>query len=308
LACDAGNIVINPGLAHGLDLLAKLAARPGGVAVVEDPTHPVVPATFAARGLITSSLAVDQDGARTDCLPDHAALAVVTPSHQFPLAGTMSLARRHALLEWAIRNNTLVVELDIAAELHSHEAFMPCLSSLRPDAPVAHLGTFEHLLSEDLPLGYLVVPEQLVGPVEAHVALTRAHPSALVQRAALELFTSGELARYMNRMHRTYQGKRAIVQDHLHAVQAIRLTGLAGNHVAVHLQDETSAEAISAELAQHGVVAPTATGFFHTRRCNSNALILGFGHLSDEELVRGLTLIRRTLATPAPAMARNSTT
>ncbi|WP_432947775.1 PLP-dependent aminotransferase family protein [Kribbella sp. CA-253562] len=292
LGCQPDQIVITNGLFHGMDLLAQLMADSGKPAVIEDPTHPLVHSILNARGITTFPVPVDHHGARIDRLPDGAGLAVVTPSHQFPLAGSMPLARRHALLAWAARNNTVLVELDMANDLHGHDAFLPCLWSLRSNDSVVHLGTFEHLFSPDLPLGYLVLPGRLVQAAEAQIALTKAHPSTLAQRAAQELFTSGEVARYTNRLHRSYQQKRRIVEEALHPASAMRLSGLAGSHVAVHLECDVSAESISGELARRSIIAPAAAKYFHTGTCDSNALILGFGHLTNSDLKRGLAAIK----------------
>jgi len=56
-----------------------------------------------------------------------ARLVYVTPAHQFPLGVTMSLRRRLALLEWARRSGTLILEDDYDSEYrYSGARFRRC--------------------------------------------------------------------------------------------------------------------------------------------------------------------------------------
>ena len=61
---------------------------------------------------------VDAQGLVTDSLPGAAPdLVVVTPSHQYPLGGSLPVDRRLALLAWAGRHGVRVVEDDYDSEL-----------------------------------------------------------------------------------------------------------------------------------------------------------------------------------------------
>ena len=59
-----------------------------------------------------ATVPVDAEGLVVDRLPTSARLVYVTPSHQFPTGGTLSAARRAALLEWAARCGAVIVEDD----------------------------------------------------------------------------------------------------------------------------------------------------------------------------------------------------
>ena len=55
---------------------------------------------------------VDRDGLDVDFLQRYhsdARFAVVTPTHQSPLAVTLSLPRKHQLLEWAQQNSSWIM-------------------------------------------------------------------------------------------------------------------------------------------------------------------------------------------------------
>ena len=60
-----------------------------------------------------------------DQLPSTARLVYVTPSHQYPLGMSMSLARRLALLEWAERHNAAILEDDYDSEFRFERLAVP---------------------------------------------------------------------------------------------------------------------------------------------------------------------------------------
>ncbi|WP_165547096.1 PLP-dependent aminotransferase family protein [Kribbella sindirgiensis] len=300
IGCVPGQVMITDGLAQGLEVLAELAG-PEASAVIEDPAHPLLAYLLERRRLATVPVPVGPAGIDLELLPASASLAVVTPSQQFPLGRQMPLHRRHELLRWAERSEVLLVELDIADELHSREGFVPCLASLDMSGIVAYLGTFEHALSRDLPLGYLVLPEAFGKSAET-LPMATTGPTPLAQRAALELFSRGDVARYVNRLYRSYQEKRAVVRRQLEMLPVESVTGLFGNHVAVQLSPGRSAEGVSERLVNAGVLIPPASAYRRRYapdhvddRTVDSTLIVGFGHLTSAEIEQGLRALGRAL-------------
>ncbi|MET5021056.1 PLP-dependent aminotransferase family protein, partial [Burkholderia pseudomallei] len=69
---------------------------------------------FELAGAEASCVAGGPDGLATHALSAHrrVAAAYVTPAHQTPLGGTMSISRRRDLLDWAHARRTWVIEDD----------------------------------------------------------------------------------------------------------------------------------------------------------------------------------------------------
>lgn len=90
----------------------------------------------------------------------------------------MSVGRRLALLEWSSRAGAWVLEDDYDGEFRYSGRPLPSLQGLDSSAGgrVLYLGTFSKSLFPALRLGYLVVPEALVGAQLPRVVFGRRVP------------------------------------------------------------------------------------------------------------------------------------
>jgi GntR family transcriptional regulator/MocR family aminotransferase len=161
LCCGAGQIVVVNGSQQGIDLCARLLLDPGDRAVMEEPGYALARQAFHAAGAEVLPVAVDEAGLQTEGLPP-ARLAYTTPSHQYPLGGVLSAARRLELLGWAERVGAHVIEDDYDSEYRFDVAPIPPLLAHDGAGRVIYLGTVSKTLSPTLRLGYLVLPPALV--------------------------------------------------------------------------------------------------------------------------------------------------
>ncbi len=126
---DAQQIVIVSGARQAFWLCGQLLAEAGQSVVMENPGYPGARQAFSAAQLNLLPIEVDGDGIRVDKLPP-APLVYVTPSHQFPSGHLLSLARRHALIDWAQAHNAWIIEDDYDSEFHYNGAPVACMQGL----------------------------------------------------------------------------------------------------------------------------------------------------------------------------------
>jgi GntR family transcriptional regulator / MocR family aminotransferase len=176
VSCAPEQIVVVTGSQQGIDLAARLLVRPGARAVVEEPGFEGARNAFLAAGATLAPLAVDDEGLDPDALQRDACLALVTPSHQYPLGGVLSWTRRAALLAWASRADAWVIEDDYDGEYRFDGRPVPPLKTLDADDRVLYLGTFSKVMFSALRVGYLVYPN--AAPVTEYVEMAEGSSSA----------------------------------------------------------------------------------------------------------------------------------
>ena len=250
LPASPDRLVITAGAREGLSLLlGTLSARSGRARLrvgVETPGYPTLRAAVEALGHERVACPVDDDGLRVDLLPagdDAPDVLIVTPSHQYPLGGSLSLQRRLELLEWAQRHDVLIVEDEFDSELRYVGAPLPTLSALDPTgASVALLGTFSALLSPALATGYLVLPDPWLDPVLERRRQLGVPVSALTQAAIAHLLDSGYLRRHTRRMRSVYARRRDRIRAAFAETRRARLAPMHGGvDVVITTDDEEAA-------------------------------------------------------------------
>lgn len=303
LVCDPAQILVTSGTADSVEIIAQCAFRQGEVVCVEDPGYPTLRYALSRYGIATEAVPVDEDGICSARVARHrfARGAIVTPSRQFPLGGTLPLARRLELLEWAAASGGTIVEDDFDSEYRYEGAPLPALSSLDSAGRTIYLGSFSKVLSPTLRLGFIVLPERLVAPVHDHIRRRGATASLVAQPAVAALIASGEYATHIRRTRRIYARRMAALvaeAERYRDLLDVRPTA-AGMHVVADLAPALAGRADDRAVAHRaqaaGIsVAPLAD--YYAGRARRQALLLGFAGFEEEMLQHALRRLAGVLA------------
>ncbi|MDO5698977.1 MAG: PLP-dependent aminotransferase family protein [Dermatophilus congolensis] len=295
---DPADIAVTAGGREGLTLL--LAATGARTVGVEDPGYPSLRRVLREAGATIRPLPADSRGLITADLPDDAPdVVIVTPSHQYPLGGSLPIDRRQQLLAWAQNHDVLIVEDDYDSELRYTSAPLPALTSLDHHGRVALLGTFAKTLTPALATGFVLLPPRLR---EAVAATRRTHGqpvSLITQRAVADYLAAGALTRHTQRMRQLYRRRRSLVVEALGNLPGAHVHPMDGGlHVVVELDSGNEGEVITT-LADSGVLV-TALSEYWAGAASLRGLVFGFGAVPDDELTRGLAQIREALCAQRP--------
>jgi GntR family transcriptional regulator/MocR family aminotransferase len=299
---DADQVLVVSGAQQGLDLVARLLLDPGDAAWMEDPGYAGARAALAGAGARVVPVPVDGEGmnvreGRRRC--PRARLVHVSPSHHYPLGGTLSLPRRLELLEWAKAERAYVVEDDFDSEFQYVGRPAPALHALDRTGRVLYLGTFSRALFPGLRLAYLVLPPSLVAPLAKVKGAVDGGAPSVAQAVLARFLAEGHFARHLRRMRVVYRERRAELlgqaQRHLEGRIAME-PAAAGLQVVGWLAEGANDAAVSSALRRRGLGAPALSAFC-VERVLRPGLVLGFAHMRPAE-------IRSAVRTMAEVLAR----
>lgn len=299
MRCDPEQVVVLPSAQMALDLSARLLADPGDDALVEDPGFFGAVGAFRSAGLRLLPAPVDEDGARVPPTARSAKLAYVTPAHQFPTGGVLSLERRRALIDWAHRAGAWIIEDDYDGEFRYSGPPRSALASLDEHHRTVYVGTFSKTMFPALRLAYVVLPTDLVAPFVAARRLLDGLTPALMQAVLADFIDDGHYGRHLRRMTRIYAKRQHDLVDGLqHAVGGVLRVRSepAGLHLIAHLDPQLDDRLIAAECAAMGLtVYPLSGDFWAHPPHPDNGLVLGYAACDAASLAWGVDTIRRAL-------------
>jgi GntR family transcriptional regulator / MocR family aminotransferase len=298
---DPDDVVVVNGFAQGLVVASRLLAGLGTTeAGVEDPGSIHTTAHLADQGISPVPVPVDSEGVDIDRAPALRAV-LVTPAHQFPTGAVLSPARRLRLVEWADRTDGLVIEDDYDAEYRYDHHPVGVLQGMAPSRVVLG-GSTSKTLAPGLRLGWLVVPPALSAEAARHKRGIDLMAPVLEQAALAELLVSGSYERHIRRSRVRYRRRRDLVVSLLAAeLPDARVRGTsAGLHLLVETPSVVSVAdeaAVETEARRRGVGVIGLGAHRHSP--GPAGFVLGFGHLTEPALRRGVTTLAAVIRTTA---------
>ncbi len=220
LRCTADEVLITNGAQQGIDLAGRIFVDPGDAVAVESPSYLAALQTFSGLEARFVALPSDDQGLDVDALEERLALEpvkllYVVPEFHNPKGTTLSLARRHRLVELAAAYRVPIVEDDPYGELRFKGDFLPPLAALDEEGLVVHLGTFSKTLAPGLRLGWLVGPKPLVRAATIAKQASDLHTATLAQRAAAVLLETFDYEAHLGRIRKTYSSRCEAMQTAL---------------------------------------------------------------------------------------------
>lgn len=299
--CTAEEIIITSGAQQALDLTARIFLSENDAILMENPCYKEARNLFASTGAKIISVDVDAEGFNPSKIPkagENAKLVYVTPSHQYPLGVTMSLARRLALLDWANQKNAVIIEDDYNSEFRYAGRPLASLQGLDKNGRVIYIGTFSKTIFPALRIGCAVVPPILADIFTTARALADVHSSAIEQAILAEFISEGHFARHVRRMRQLYEKRQKILvsecKKHLKGLLEVEKTD-AGMHLVGWLPEGVDDQTISEKAAQRNLkLAPVSS--YSGKKMKRGGLILGYTAFDDRQIKNGVKVMKEILS------------
>ena len=292
--CAPEQIIITSGATQALVLIAKAMLNRESVVLLEDPITNDIQTIFVTFGASLYPVPVDKDGILTDRLPSldevRPNLLFVTPSHQFPLGGTLPIQRRIALIQYARQAGCYIVEDDYDNEFRYDTPPISSLQGLDTDR-VIYVGSFSKILSPALRLGYLVLPPELVHRFRREKWFSDLHTPALEQLTLSQFMEYGHLEKYVNRMKKLYKKRRQHVCDTLNQTfgDRVRIWGAsAGLHIVAAFEGVRFTDELLEKAEAFGVRLYPVEAHAIEKGRHEDKVIIGYGNLTEADITEGI--------------------
>ncbi len=314
LDCRAEDVIVTSGTQQALNLVARLVLDPGDRVWLEEPGYPALRAILTAVGAAIEAVPVDREGISVAAgrrIAPRARLAVVAPSHQYPLGAVMSLPRRLELLRWAEEADAWIIEDDYDSEFRYRGRPLEPLRLLDESGRVIYLGTFSKVLFPGLRLGYLLAPPALGATLIRAIPLLESPAASVAQAALARFIAEGHFAAHLRRMRHLYAARQAALIEAAQRHLGDMLT-LAPDEAGMHLVGYPLAErargfddvALAEAAAGAGIVlAPLSR--YYAGPARQSGFLFGYAGATpaamEAAMLRLAEILKRELPKPEAA-------
>jgi 2-aminoadipate transaminase len=305
------NILLTTGSQQALDLIGKAFLNPGDHVLVENPTYLGALQAWNVYQTEYVTLPLDDDGMRTDEL--EAALRTspkfiyVLPNFHNPAGVTLSLERRHKLIELADHYGIPIVEDDPYGQLrYAGEHILPLVvldnqfqgNNGAPYAGnVIYLSTFSKTLAPGLRLGWVIAPVEVIEKLVMAKQGADLHTSTFDQMVAYEVAHGGFLDQHVRTIRRVYRERRDAMLSALEKYfpPEVRWTKPQGGlFLWVVLPEHLDADVVLNSALKEKVAFVPGNSFYADGSGN-NTLRLNFSYVKPQGIEEGIRRLGNVL-------------
>lgn len=297
--CYPEQIIITSGATQALTLVAELLLHPDDHVVIEDPITTDIQTIFQATGASLYPISVDEKGMKTVLLPHHLdpKFVFITPSHQFPLGSTLPIQRRIELIQYVREKDSYIVEDDYDSEFRFEGLPISSVQGLEQER-VIYIGSFSKILSPALRIGYVILPPHLIYKCRDLKWFSDLHTPSIDQLVLARFIKDGYLERHILKMKKLYKSRRDVLMKELKKSFSEKVTFLGystGLHLVTEWKDIIFSEQVMKRLGEHRVKVHPVEDHTINKGKHRNRMIIGYGHLSSEEIIEGVQRLKSAL-------------
>jgi 2-aminoadipate transaminase len=301
---DPDRILITAGAQQGLDLVGKLFIDPGDLVAVEAPSYVGALSAFSVYEPRYLPITLDDDGLVVEELERilgagaRPRFLYVCPNFHNPAGVTLSLERRHRLVEICRAAGVPIIEDNAYGLLRFEGEPLPTLRSLDPEN-VIYLGTVSKVFCPGIRVGWILAERDTLDRLLLFKEASDLCSSNFNQLVAEEwLAERGRWRGAISELNEVYEARRDAC---LHALEDHFPKGsgwtrpLGGFYVWVTLPDGFDAKALLPQAIEHRVAYVPGTAFY-TDGSGRNRLRLAFCYPPEADITEGVRRLGQLFA------------
>lgn len=294
--CQPEQIVICSGTQSALEIMVKIFPYEKKQVAMEEPCYNGASTVFRSNGFEILRILVYKDGIGINDLSLSSARMVhIAPSHQFPMGAVMPIHKRIQLLSWARERDNIIIEDDYDSEFRYNGRPIPSLQSIDENERVVYIGTFSKSLSPGLRMAYMILPKWLLPKYQDRFIGYQCTVPLIEQKIMARFIADGHWEKHVRKICLFHKKKHDIL---IHAIkdnigEKVRIHGhQAGLHILLEFLDGQQEEELVRKALEHKIkVCPVSPFWLNKDNYRNNALILGYGMISEEDIPRAVEIL-----------------
>lgn len=207
-------VVVGAGVQYLLGILIGIIKENYNTVAVEKPGFSKAEYIFEDYMFNIKHIPITDNGFPIEELKESdARLIYISPSHQYPLGTIMPVNKRMELLEWAQKNNGLIIEDDYDAMIRYGGMPVPCLQGMDKNDRVVYLGSFSKMLLPSLRISFMILPNKLLPKYNSIKTRHTQSTSKIDQLVLANFMKEGNMLKHLRKIKRIYKKKNILLTN-----------------------------------------------------------------------------------------------
>ena len=299
LPISMDNVLITRGTMMAIHLAVQCIVQPGEVVVVGEVSYTSCNLIIRQGGANLVTVPVDEQGMDVDaieqlCRTTAVRMVYVTPHHQHPTTVIMPAERRLRLLQLAQKHGFCILEDDYDYDFHYNSSPILPLAAADAGRNVVYVGSLSKVFSPALRVGYVVAPAEVIEAMANLRRIIDRQGDNLLEAAVAVLFRDGEMRRHLKKAQKIYHRRRDLFCGLLKAelgnvVEFSIPTG--GLAVWARFDRAFPLPEVARKSREKGLWISDGLHY----GAPLNATRLGFAAVNEEEIERGMGILKRVV-------------
>ncbi|MBN1500433.1 MAG: PLP-dependent aminotransferase family protein [Spirochaetes bacterium] len=292
------NIFITGGSMDNFRIISELLCSHNRIAI-ENPVLKAIQNLFTSKGKILIPVRTVMDGMDVNSIMDKDLdFIFTTPSHQYPLAVTLSAEKRIELIRRATDLNTYIVEDDYDTEFRYTGNRISSLYSLSQER-VIYSGTFSKSLAPALRIAFMILPDSLLEKARNHFKSVFITTNKIEQLIMSEFILRGYFEKHIYKMKKLYGSRfRFLVRtiSEKFGDEAVLHSNGSGLHAVLEFKNFIFTESIIRELNADKITVETVNMHLINNEIPDNRIIISFSNNDEKSIADSLSVIKTAVS------------
>lgn len=206
----AENVLITTGSQQALDLTGKIFLDENDVVICESPTYLAAIDAFNAYNPKFVEIPMDEEGMHMQDLETalknnpNIKFIYTIPDFQNPTGRTMSLERRHKIIDLANFYDVIIVEDNPYGAIRFSGADLPPIKSFDTEGRVIYISTFSKIFAPGLRLGWICADKVLIEKYAEQKQATDLNTDTFTQYITSKYMQKFSLDMHIHQIKQTY--------------------------------------------------------------------------------------------------------
>jgi len=297
---ESDELLITSGSMQIMEFTTKIFCNEGDVVLCETPSFMVALDSIRSNGARLIGIPLEKDGIDLAELEKRMAakpapkLIYLIPNFQNPTGITMSLEKRKAVYDLAVRYGVMILEDDPYGDLRFSGERVPSIKSLDREGVVIYAASLSKIISPGLRVACVVAPKPIYDKLKTAKSLNDIHNNVWSQRVCERILATCDMPAQIKRLSQIYGEKFSLAHQEMKKAfhPAVAYTHPEGGmFIWITLPEGADMPAFVAEALKQKVALVPGNAFYVESRLPCSSFRLSFSTPPREDIIKGIHIL-----------------